>query len=181
MEVEATEAQTDDEAARFCLARGLADPAALAAWTRAVDLDAAEFRELMREAARARVLQRWLAVRRSRERTTRLVLDELRLRGEYGESAAAAAAQERILAEQHQLFEETSYEDFPTRTLVVDHLRATPCRMDANYRVWAEDAGFHSPGDMRVELLRAKLAREYLARMGAELIDALGPPSANGG
>jgi len=181
MEVEATEAQVDDEQARFCLARGLADAAALAAWMRGVDLEPDEFRDMMREAARVRVLQRWLAVRRSRERTTRLVLNELRIRGDYAASAVAAAAQERILAEQHQLFEATSFEDVSTRALVVDHLRATPCRMDTHYRVWAEDAGFHSPGDMRVELLRARLAREYRGRMEAELLDALGAAPATAG
>jgi hypothetical protein len=181
LEVEATDAQVDEEIARFGVARGLNDETSRAAWARDVDLEPHEFREMMRDAARARILQRWLAVRRSRERTTRLVLDELRLRGEYTEHARAAAAQEQILAEQHQLFESTSFEDLPTRTLVLDHLRATRCRMDAHYRVWAEDAGFHSPGDMRVELLRARLAREHRARVGAELMGVLGAPAVNGG
>jgi len=183
LEVDATEAQVDDEAARFALTRRLRGPEALEAWMRANDLTADEFRALMREAARVRVLQRWLQVRRSSERTTHLVLDELRLRGDYPAAAEAAATQERILLEQHQLFGSTSFEEVPTRTVVVDHLSATPCRMDAHYRVWAEDAGFHTPGDMRVELLRARVAREYRQRISAELIDALGPRAAgvNGG
>lgn len=175
LEVDATEEQVTEEAERFRLRQRVHRDEDLAAWLQRNDLDEAEFDQLMRELARCRILHRWLATRKFMERTTRILVDELRLRGEYEEVAAAAARQERILAENHQFFTETSYHDLRTRQLVIDHLRTTRCRMDAFYKTWAEDAGFHTYRDMRVELLRARLAREFEASTIDQVLTALAP------
>lgn len=185
LEVEVGEAEIADETARFKLSRRLPDDEALAEWARRNDLTDAEFRQLMREQAELRVLHRWLATRKFMERTTRIVLDELRLRGEYEQMAKQTAEQERVLEHNFQLFKETSYHDLRTASIVVDHMRATPCRMDTHYRTWAEDAGFHSSADMRIELLRSRLAREFRQQLATELLAGLpaapGPEQVNGG
>jgi hypothetical protein len=162
LEVQPTDEETDAEAERFRFGRRLSSPAAFAAWLERNHLDEGEFRALMREMAQVRALQRWLITRRFMERTSKLVLDELRLRGQYEDAAAKAAAQERVLAENYQYFRETSFHELSTRDLVVDHLRSTPCRMDTHYAHWSEEAGFHRVEDLRVQLLRAKLAREFV-------------------
>jgi hypothetical protein len=173
LDVSVADEDVASETARFRLRRGLTEDAALDAWCERNDLDQREFAKLMRECARCRLLQRWVAARLFASRTVRIVLDELRLRGEYEAVARDAARQERILEDQHALFRETSYQEWSTPRLVVDHLRETPCRMDAPFPVWAEDAGFHSTADLRVELLRARLAREFTAHVSDEVVRAL--------
>ena len=109
------------------------------------------------------------------ERTTKLVLDELRLTGQYEEMAKAAAAHEAVLAEHFHFFKETSFDDLPTEQLVIDHLRSTPCRMDTAYQLWAEEAGFHGVTSLRVALLRSRLARQCTADLTRDARLALMP------
>jgi hypothetical protein len=169
LEVRATAADIEQEMQRFRISRRLADDASLEQWQRSHDLDAEEFRELMTQLAVCRRLQRWLIGSRMIERTTRLVLDELRLRGEYKTAATAAAHQEQILDEHHPDFRQFGFHDLSFEQLIVDHLRATHCAMRVHYKEWAEEAGFHTLLDLQVELLRARLARQYTA----EVVDSL--------
>lgn len=178
LEVTAGDEDIEAEATRFRTAKGLGGAEAWRDWLERNDLEEPEFRQMMAQMALCRKLQRWLVANRFAERTTRLVLDELRLRGEYEAVARAAAEQERILEEHHQDFKETSFRDLSTRDLVLAHLRVTPCRMHVHYKAWAEEAGFHTTEDLRVELLRARLARQFKARVAQQLVDVLGAPTA---
>jgi hypothetical protein len=170
----ASERDVAEETRRFRTSRGLNDDAALDAWVARNDLSADEFQQLMTELADCRLLHRWLITQKLMQRSVRIVLDELRLRGSYEEVASRAAQHEAILDEQHRHFRETSYRHLETRDLVIDHLRATPCRMDTHYQVWAQEAGFHSTQDLRVELLRARLVREYTAALAEDASGAIG-------
>jgi hypothetical protein len=172
-EVTASEQDIDDEARRFRLTRRLMKDEDLAAWCARNDLLPEEFRTLMGELAVCRQMQRWLINSRFGERTTRIVLDELRLTGHYEQVAREAAAQERIIEEHHQDFKETSFAGLDTNQLVIDHLRATDCKMPVHARLWSDEAGFHTPTDLRVELLRARLVRELRARMARSLAEGL--------
>lgn len=179
LDVRPTAEDVDREEQRFRSSRGLSDQPALEEWQRNHDLDAAAFTELLTELAVCRRLQRWLISNRVIERTTRLVLDELRLRGDYEAAASAAAEQERILEEQHPDFKESGFRDLSIQDLLADHLRSTRCDMHVPYKEWAEEAGFHMTMDLRVELLRARLAREYarsVAEALAELLERPDPP-----
>jgi hypothetical protein len=174
LEVRATPEDVAREEERFRRSRRLTDDAALERWQRTHDLDPREFSELMTQLAVCRRLQRWLVSSRVIERTTRLVLDELRLRGDYEQAACAAAEQERILGEQHPDFEQSGFRDLPMQQLVLDHVRATGCDMQVHYQEWAEEAGFQILMDLRVELLRARLAREFSGRMAESLAAMMG-------
>lgn len=173
LEVQASADDVASETKRFRTTRQLNDDAALQDWLARNDLTSDELQRLMKELAICRVLQRWLITRKFMQRTVRLVLDELRLRGCYEETACRAADQEAILDTQHQHFKETNFQHIDTRDLVIDHLRATSCRMNINYKLWAQEAGFHSTEDLRVELLRARLAREHAADVLQQLSDDL--------
>ena len=173
LEIRVSDTDIDDEVIRFRRSHDLATPDQLAEWQSRVDLTAEEFREMMAEAARARRLQRWLVTRRMAEGTVKLVLDELRCRGEYEEMAREAANQERIVATYHPHFAHTSFGDLPLQDLVRDHVRATPCRMDTVFYRWAEEAGFARNEELQVELLRARLAREVLNDIAREAASAL--------
>lgn len=172
-EVRASEQDIDDEARRFRLTKRLMKDEDWRGWCERNDLLPEEFRTLMGELAVCRKMQRWLISSRFGERTTRIVLDELRLVGRYEDVARDAAAQERILEDHHQDFKETSFANLDTNQLVIDHLRATDCKMPVHARLWSEEAGFHTPTDLRVELLRARLVRELRARLAQSLVDGL--------
>jgi hypothetical protein len=170
--VRASAADHDNEKKRFQTGRGLSD-AALAQWIDDHDLTLDEFRRLIGELAVCRRLQRWLVTRRFFENTVRLVLDELRIDGRYEDVARQAAEQEALLEQEHPRFTDTTFNELEIETLVKDHLRATPCRMNTNYHIWAHEAGFHTIEDLRVELLRARLAREYRAEVVEHLVASL--------
>jgi hypothetical protein len=173
LEVRVDDEEIEQELRRFRMERKLGTEPALQDWLRRNDLEAPELQKLVAQIALCRKLQRWLINTRFGERTTRLVLDELRLRGQYEAAAEKAAEQERILEERHQDFKETSFNDLRTRDLVVEHLRATPCRIPVHFRQWSEEAGFHTVMDLRVELLRARLARKHSASVADMLADVL--------
>jgi hypothetical protein len=179
LDVPVTDTDVAKELRRFRVRRRLEEDDDLRAWMNANDLTQEEFDTFIGNLATCRVLQRWLVARKYMEGTTKIVLDELRLEGRYEEVADAAAEQEAILDEEHPLFRQTSFSDLSMQTLVVDHLRATACRPDRHYAAWSEEAGFQSVDDLRVELLRSRLAREYTAQVMSRVTDALqpGPPA----
>jgi len=164
LEVEVKPEDVATEARRFRVRSHLADDAAFAAWLERNDLRPDEFDTLMRSLAEARALHAWLTIGKSPQRTTKDVLDELRLRGLYEKAAADAVAQQRIV-EEHFPFPLDTPEAPDTLRLVIDHLRATPCRMDTSFGQWSEEAGFDRVDDLRRELLRARAARGHVARV----------------
>jgi len=173
---------------RFRLKHGLKADEALAAWLVENDLSEEEFSSLMDEMATCRRLHRWFMVRQHFERTTKVVLDELRLRNRYEHYADAAADQERILQEQYPDFRDSNPEDLPWEQLVLDHIRETECKMELPAPLWAEEAGFRDLGELMIELRRARLARRHTARLVTRLLSTFGPdiehpaasPPANG-
>ncbi|HET6764175.1 MAG TPA: TfuA-like protein [Longimicrobiaceae bacterium] len=171
MEVEATPEMIEDEARRLRvrLKVGKTDED-MAEWMRANDLEPDEFQELMRGEAEARAMRRWLSASKGHPRITREILDELRLRGLYPEVARRAAVQEGVLAREFPHLRDTPSDELETLRLVIEHMRATQCRMDTAYTDWAEEVGMKVE-ELRTELLRARAFRQYLARMadvGAE-------------
>lgn len=163
--------QVLDETRRFCYRRGIGSEQALADWKRRNDLTEAEFSSLMTELAVERAMRQWLIARRFMARTTRPVLDELRLRGLYEEVAEEAALAERV-AELH-------FADFSRQPavemdrLVLDHIEQTGCRMDTHYSAWAYEAGFKDPTDLRIDLVKARQVRDLFRRLAEEAEAAL--------
>ncbi len=131
LDVQVTPPEVAQEVVRFRLKHGLRADEALAAWLAANDLDNNEFAALMEQMALCRRLHRWFMVRQHFERSTKTVLDELRLRNRYVQYADSAAEQEHILQERHPAFQQAEPDELPWQTLVLDHIRETECRMEA--------------------------------------------------
>lgn len=160
-----------EETQRFCFRNRLADRPALADWCRRNDLTDAEFSELMRDLAVERAMRRWLIDRRFLSRTTKPVLNELRLRGLYEKTAADAALVERTV-DLH--FGDLSLQ--PTDSfeqLLMDHLTNTDAQMDAPAESWAYEAGFKDALDMRIDLVKARQVRGLFAALATEAEQAL--------
>jgi hypothetical protein len=166
-EVLGVAASPDDVAAerkRFRVERRLDDEAALAAWRAANDLRGDEFEALLGALARRRLLHRWLIQRRSYARTARLVLDELRLSGEYDAWVRRAIAHERLLGADAADAADAADEAFSPAQLAIEHMRATPCRIPIPVDQWAAEAGLEGVVHLRMELLRGRAARRRLRR-----------------
>ncbi|BAI72908.1 hypothetical protein AZL_022700 [Azospirillum sp. B510] len=159
------------EARRFCMGRGIESPEALLRWCRSNDLTGEEFDALMAELATERAMRHWMISRRFLARTTRPVLNELRLRGLYEAIAEEAAFVQRV-SELHfggtaQQSQET------TEELILDHLAHTSCRIDAPPDVWAYEYGFKDILDLRIDLVRTKKVRDLVRQLAAEAEQAL--------
>jgi hypothetical protein len=163
--VTASPDDVDREVARLRQRHQLAEEADFATWLENNDVTLDELRELMREVALCRRLHRWLILQRLPTLTTRLVLDELRLTNEYEAVARAAASHERVLQVRHPDLREAGQDEADVEDLVLEHQRSTGLKRDTHLSEWAEEAGFASLHDLRIELLRARLVRQEMRRV----------------
>ena len=177
-EVLGVEVSAEDVAAeqrRFCVERKIASAGELDDWRRRNHLSGEDFETLSTQLARRRALHRWLIHRRSFVGSTRLVLDELRLRGDYPDWAQRAAEHEQLLTEtsiddELAAAEQADDDRLSNVELAVGHLRATTCRMPVAYHKWADEVGIPA-GRLRIDLLRAREARRRAARQLDRLFD----------
>ncbi|MGW4384600.1 TfuA-like protein [Kitasatospora sp. NPDC004531] len=165
-----TELEIDEESERFRRRHRLTDDAALADWRAVNDVNADEFRMLMREAATCRKLHRWWMSSRFLDRNTRIVLDHMRLNGSYREWAERAADQEATVRRHFPEFPDSATDRPPLEELVSEQLNYTDWAAHVDLVSWCEDFGFHTAEDLHLELLRSHLYRRVQTRVEAALI-----------
>lgn len=168
LHVEVSADEIDDEAVRFRQRHGIGDEEAFHGWLERNHLAPDEFRLLMKEAALCRRLHRWLIYARWTERTTRFVLDYLRWENRYEEWAQKAATQERLFRASDQSLKGIDPWLASTSDLVAEQQEWSDLRVDTDLQQWAEEAGFHSKRDLKMELLRARIARRKLLSLLGE-------------
>ena len=162
----ATAEEVAEETRRFHHRLGLADEPARAAWRERNDLEPHEFGRLMNECALRRKLHRWLIARRYLERTTQPVLDELRLRDLYAETADDAAFFERVASLHYGDFAQAP--PLGMDQLLRDHMATTGLPMDAHHTLWSLEAGYRDTNDLRLDLMRSRLVRQVLGEVAGE-------------
>jgi hypothetical protein len=172
LHVEVSAEAVDEESKRFRCRHHLEADDDLHIWIQRNHLGADEFRILMKETAMCRRLHRWLIYSRWTERTTRLLLDYLRWENRYDDWAQKAAAQVSLLQISDQPLTGVDVWRVRTLDLLDEHQEWSYLRVDTELSQWAEEAGFHTKRDFKLELLRAKAARHALLRL---LGDQLGP------
>jgi hypothetical protein len=167
LQIDASPEDVAAESARFRRRHDLATGEALDRWIAENDIDHDEFRELMTDRALCRRLHSWFLVASWLQRTTKLLLDELRVDGQYEQWADRAAAQERLLRRRWQ----DEYPELgrrPLHDLLEEHEEWTGRPAPADPVAWAQEAGFHSVDTLRIELARARAARLSLLELLAE-------------
>jgi hypothetical protein len=163
--------QVAREAARLRRRHGLERQEDFNDWLARNDLSLDEWHTLTHDLALCRRLHAWLIVRKRAARTTRAVLDELRLIGRYAEVAHATAAHEKVIQAvgTDALISNPSDE---IGALMHDHLQHSMCDADIELSQWSEEVGFATLADLRVELLRARQVRDRFDR-AAEVLTGL--------
>jgi hypothetical protein len=149
------------ECARFRKRRGLTDEAEFGSWLTANHLGEEDFRGLMSQIVLCRRLHRWFMIAMWMERTSKVILDELHLQDQYSDWAARAAMQERLLASTGHRY--TSR--IPIQDLIAEHREWSGCSIDIDPVEWAEEAGFHTIGNLKMELTRASRMRHALLEL----------------
>jgi hypothetical protein len=165
LHVDTTPEEIDAEAQRFRNRCGLIDPECFTEWLERNHISDTEFRILMTETALCRRLHRWFLYARWTQRSVRLVLDQLRWENRYQEWAQKTAAQERLLQVSGDSLMTLEAWSHSTPKLLEEHQQWVDLIIDTDPETWAEDVGFHGKPDLKLELLRAKVARETLLRM----------------
>jgi hypothetical protein len=138
-------------------------------WKKDNDLDEFEFKGFIKRKAVTRKMQHWLVTRRSLERTTQLVLDELRWSGDYKETKAEAGRIEGIIQSQFPNFQQAPGLDQDFSELLADHISYTGNLLDVDILTWLYERGFKDANDLRYELLRHKLARDSVRAIAEQL------------
>lgn len=173
LKVEVTQEEIGEESFRFRYRYDLRTDEDFADWLKSNDLSHEEFSALMYEVALCRALHKWLLMRNTTNSSTRFVLNEMRWKNRYAEWANAAAIQEQILRIHYPMFKETGQDHVRMVDLVEEHLRHSGSFDGVHFTEWAEEAGFHKRDDLKAELLRSKLMREFLEKLAARLGDLI--------
>jgi hypothetical protein len=168
VEVEASEEDIEVEEQRFRVRHSLSTDEFFAAWLDRNHLRSQDFHSLMKDVALCRRLHRWLLTARWMDRNTKSLLDELRLTNQYTNWVDRAASHEQLVASGKGMLDAIDPLRLSTNELLVEHEDRTGFQMDCDVSMWVEDAGFHSRGNLKTELLRAKVARASLLKLIAE-------------
>ncbi len=165
LSIEPTEEEVAAEQQRFRNRCELTDDESLAQWLTDNHLSESELQGLMRETVVCRRVHRWLLYSRWTERCARPLLDHMRWEGRYSEAASQAAAQEQLLQAGHSDHMTLNAWGARLPELIAEHQKWSDLAIDTDVKTWAEDAGFHRNLDLKLELLRARAARNTLAQV----------------
>ena len=129
LEIEVTEQHLAHERLRLRRRLGLKDEQGLEDWRKANNLSAIDLDELIREVAVCRRMQYWLLnTSKVMEGSTKIVLNELRLRDKYGQYADLAAEQAAVAENRPERFMESDVHEVDMTELIKEHLKRNPLR-----------------------------------------------------
>lgn len=170
LKVEVDEDEIQLEKERFLLRHRLEDENA---WILRNDFTAEEFKNFIAEKAMSRKLHRSLfGGRLVPWKHVKYFLNELKWNNQYEQWVEKARLQEQLFQEASPHFTEEDYPEFAEQELIEEHLRESQWNPDAPYRQWAIDAGFEGTSQLKIEILKAKIARDYskegIAKLASE-------------
>jgi hypothetical protein len=158
--VAATE-QICEEARRFRANRGLSSEEAFRTWLRENDLTEDDFSSLMTERTTCRRVQQWwLSVAGQPGRLAKIVLDELRLSGQYTSTVCQASHLTSLTAEE-LVPDVDSWTPKEVSPLLREHAVRTGFRINIPVHRWARETGYFSYSDF--------LSDVYLSKTGHDL------------
>lgn len=163
LKIEVTGKEIEEEKKKFCLHNALLflSDEEWKAWLSSNHLTYEEFNQLMKERAETRKLQLYISQGETPWRQTQALLNELKLNNSYEEWSKKAALQQELLMQTNPCYLETDQRELYGEELVEAHLNATGWRPDCIYPEWAKVSGFHDVDELRSEMLKAKIIRDF--------------------
>lgn len=159
LKVAVTEEEIQEEKERFLLRHRLDDEKE---WILRNDFTAEEFKQFIAERAKNRKLHRSLfGGRLVPWKHVKYFLNELKWNNQYEEWVEKARAEEQLFQEASPHFTEEDYPEFVEQELIEEHLRESEWNPDTYYQQWALDAGFENTSQLKMEIMKAKIVRDF--------------------
>jgi hypothetical protein len=164
LEIEVSAEEIEKEAERFVFRCKLRSNER-EEWLRCNHLTEEEFSCMIQERAKARALHRYFTASQMPWKQTKALLEELKCSNQYSEWADKALAQEQLLNEAAPAFLESDAAELYDDEIVEQHLKESQWKPDLYYKEWAHEAGFIDEQQMKLEMLKAKVTRDYLEKL----------------
>ncbi|MFI5335092.1 MAG: TfuA-like protein, partial [Chlamydiales bacterium] len=162
LRIEVTNEEIEEEKKRFCTRHALLilSEEEWDEWRTRNHLSREDFEELIRERAEARKVEHAITAGVTPWKTTKALLDELKLRNQYEGWAQKAAHAQSLFEETCPCYHDIDHEELHDETLIEEHLHTTNWSPDCPYPRWAEEAGFENLSELKMEIHKAKLIRQ---------------------
>ncbi len=115
----------------------------------------------MKERAKTRKLQKSLCVGQIPWKQVKYLLNELKLDNKYEEWIEKAVNAKQMINEKCPHYLETHQEELYNEELVEAHLKESSWNPDLPYREWALESGFQDIAELKAEMLKAQITRNY--------------------
>jgi hypothetical protein len=165
LQVEVSQEEVQQERDRFCLRHQLRDNDAWCEWLARNHLSQAEAKTLFTERAKARKLQQAFTVSQIPWRETKYLLEELKWTNQYEEWVQNTLFQEDFLRQANPCYTDTDHPELFEKQLMETHKEETHWNPDCPYQQWALDSGFINTLELKMEILKSKIARDHLNQL----------------
>ena len=160
--IEVSDEEIRLEKERFCFRLKIQTDEQFSRWLETNHLTKEDFDALLIEKAKSRKLHNSMSSSQIQWKKAKYLLDELKWIGEYADWSALAASQEDFVVQGAPGFGQSCQEEIYSKNLIETHLKESQWSPDVPFEQWAEEAGFQGVAELRYEMMRAKIAREYL-------------------
>jgi hypothetical protein len=157
--IDPSEEEIRAEAERFCFLSGIRDPKAMESWLRDNDLSPHEFEVLMAENASIKKVHKSIRASMVMRRNTKILLDHLRITGEYSSYADEAAAHEMIVKRLAPDFMSQPMTREPVEAALSRHIDDCKAPWVHDLPSWLREVGFFSREELALDLDRSRIAR----------------------
>lgn len=166
LDVQITEDELLEECRRFKCRYQLVNDDTFHQWLQNNHIDEQFFSDLIRQKAICRRMHQWLRLKHGTLGSGGLLMEELILTNQYKDVLRKAAFQQDLIDQYTPFMIDSEHEsDTTMQKLLQDHLNYAGITLDQHYTQWFREANFPNHTALELELIKAKLARQSLARM----------------
>jgi len=165
LHVEASKEEIEEEKKRFQIRYNLSEKKKWKGWLKRNHFSEESFASLAAERAKVRKVHNFLCVGSFPWRQFQGVLEELKWNNEYEKWEGKARCQKEFLDETTHYFSETDPEMDPEGKIIATHFEETSWNPDTSLEKWREEIGFGSIEDLKNEMFKAKLSREFFQNL----------------
>ncbi|MES2274317.1 MAG: TfuA-like protein [Chlamydiota bacterium] len=126
-----------------------------------------EFHQLLSDRCKARALHHSILGSQVPWKRVKYLLDALKMSNRYEECVEKASIQEEFVQHSMPHYSEGNLAEMQSQEIIESHAMQTPWNPDVSCPSWAKDAGFYSVSEMKTEMIKAKIARDFLESLAS--------------